>query len=291
MAIPDAQLAGPALAGIGAQAQAGQQLGQHRVGIGRIAADEGAHADAVAPLAGEGPAEAVAHQAEFKTRGAGLAHRTLHLHRHRVGKAGPGGPEAMAGRQRGSGAVGDHHRPRLERQGCAGGPDRLQLPVIARALQALHRHTRLEVRPGRCGLLHQVGIEHRPAHDPEGSIAGQHGRHGVAQAPGEAHLLDHRVHRRPQVEGEQALHRGRHAAATGLGAREAGPIQQHHLQAPLSQVEGGGAASGPGPHHGHIGWGGAHTLRMSASFSARCFSSSAMNLSVSFCTLSCSSRL
>ena len=34
-----------------------------------------------------------------------------------------------------------------------------------------------------------------------------------------------------------------------------------------------------------------HTLRMSASFSPRCFSSWAMYLSVSFCTFSCSSRL
>ena len=80
MAIPDAQFACPALAPIGWQSQAWQQLGEHLIRIGGIAADEGAHTDTEAPVAREGPAEAMVHQAEVKAGRVGFAERSIHLH-------------------------------------------------------------------------------------------------------------------------------------------------------------------------------------------------------------------
>lgn len=127
------------------------------------------------------------------------------------------------------------------------------------------------------GLVRQEGIEHTAAHDPEGGRPGQLRRHRILQAPGEAHPADHLIHRGRQIEGEPALHRGRHATATGFGASRGLGLQQDHPAATGRQMERRRATGGARAHDDHIGMGGlAHTLRMSASFSASFFSSSAM---------------
>ena len=95
------------------QAEAGQQLAEHSLGIGGVSANEGAHANAVATLAGEGPAKTVAHQAKFKAGRARVAHLAIHLHRHCFGVAGLAWTKAMASRQQGAGAIGDDHGPGL----------------------------------------------------------------------------------------------------------------------------------------------------------------------------------
>ena len=130
------------------------------------------HTDTEAPVAREGPTEAMVHQAEFKMCCAWLGHLSVNFHRHRLGKVWPGRPQAMAGCQLGPRAVGDHHRLGLELQGLPPWPQGPQLPAIALALQALHGHAWLKAGPSGAGLLHQKGIEHGSAHDPEGGIAG-----------------------------------------------------------------------------------------------------------------------
>ena len=45
-----------------------------------------------------------------------------------------------------------------------------QLPAIAAATQRLHGDPNPDVGTGSPGLLHQVGIEHGTAHDPERCI-------------------------------------------------------------------------------------------------------------------------
>ena len=75
-------------------------------------------------------------------------------------------------------------------------------------------------------------------------------------------------------------------------AGQALSLQKQHPMAPGSEVIGASGTGSAGTDHDHVMQvSGAHTLRMSASFSASSFSISVMNLSVSFWILSCSSRL
>jgi hypothetical protein len=91
------------------------------------------------------------------------------------------------------------------------------------------------------------------AHDPKGRIARQHGRDRILQAPGEAHLLDHLVHGRAQIEGKPALHGGGHPAAAGLGPRQGLALHQGDAAASGGQMEGGRGPGGATAHHNHIG--------------------------------------
>ena len=252
LAIPDAQPALAPLAGLGADPQAGQQSPQHGIGIGWIPADEGAHADAVAPLAGESPTKTVPHQAEFKMSGGGLIGLTVHLHRNGFSEAGSGGAQAMGGGQGRAGAIGDQHRLGLGAPGLTRAMAHQPPGAGAIGLQALHPHPLLKAGPGRQRLLGQKGIEAGATHDPEGGIAGQWGNYRILQAPGEAHLVNHPIHRRQQIKREQPLHRCSHAATAGLAAGELCLIHQQHAAAGGGQMKGSRRASGAAAHHHHL---------------------------------------
>ena len=109
--------------------------------------------------------------------------------------------------------------------------------------------------PYTLGVLDQVGIEHGAANDPKGGIPRQDRRDGIRQAPGEAHLFDHRVNGGTQIEGEQPLHRCGHAAATGFAAGEMLLFEHHHRASALGEVEGGCTTSSAAANNDHIpGW-------------------------------------
>jgi threonine dehydratase len=99
-----------------------------------------------------------------------------------------------------------------------------RIGAIAWALQAFHSHSSQKSGSSGLGLLHQISIEHGAAHDPEGRITRQDRRNRVAQAPGEAHLVNHRINGRAEIEGKQPLHRGRHATTARLGSGKAGSL-------------------------------------------------------------------
>ena len=268
--IPDPQGRLPPLASCGIQPQAGQQLPQHRVGVGHVAADEGAHADAVAPQPGEGPAEAMADQAKFKSGSFWVLHGSLHLHGGGGGEAGPGRTQPQFGGKGRAGAIRQHQRLAAE---AAARP--VHTPAVTIALDRLHSGGVLQLGAGGHGLLHQELIELGAPHDPERRVARQHSGDRVLEAPAEAHLADHLIHGGAEIEGKPALHGGGHAAAAGLGPRQRLTLEDQHPPAPGRQMKRGGTTGSSGPHHDHIEI--AHTLRMSASLSARSLSMLVMN--------------
>ena len=234
MAIPDAQAAVLAPAGVGGQAEAGQQGRQHRLGIGLLLADERAHTDAPAPLPREGPAEAVMHQAEFKTSRIRLAEAGLHLDGDRGGIAGTRRTQPMGHGQAGARTISDQHR---------GGAELLAIPEAhppepLAPLQADDISSMAQLRARLDRPIRQELIEHRPAHDPERCIPGQLRHNGVLQTPGEAHPPDHLVDSGAQIKGKPALHRGRHATTARFRAAWRLALQQQHPPAPLGQVKG-----------------------------------------------------
>ena len=106
--------------------------------------------------------------------------------------------------------------------------------------------------PRSLGLLDQVGIEHGAANDPKGGIPRQVRRDGIRQTPAEAHLFDHRVNGRTQIEGKEPLHGCGHAAATGFAAGESLLFKHHHRASSLGEVEGGAAAGSSAANNDHI---------------------------------------
>jgi len=87
--IPDAQGRGAPQPCISRQAQGRQQLGKNSIGVGGLAADKGAHPNAVAPLPRECPAEAMPNKTEFEAGGLRIDHRCIHFRRHGSREAGP----------------------------------------------------------------------------------------------------------------------------------------------------------------------------------------------------------
>ena len=289
VAIPDPEPPGAALPSVGRQSEVGQQGGEHGVGVGALLADEGTHPDAGAPLAGEGPAESVVHQAEVKAGRIGFKERAIHFHRHRVGKARTRRAETQRPGVVRAGSI-RHHQARGP-EGLTPRQPHLPEPILPADRLRWAGTTQFGAR--LLGLTAEERIEHPAAHDPEGRITGKLGGHRILQGPGETHPPDHLIHGRGEVEGKPALHRGGHAPTTGIGlAWTLLLLQQDHAPTGAGQVKRRSRSGRSGPHHDGVGGGSAaQTLRMSVSLSARCFSSSLMKRSVSFCTFSWASRL
>ena len=137
-------------------------------------------------------------------------------------------------------------------------------------------------------------IESFAAHDPERCISRQFGHHRILEAPTEIHLADHLLHRWFERKRKPLLNRSRHATTAGFHPEIRIFFHHNNAMACGSEMKGGCPARCTSADDQNIaaGWNGfAHTFRMAASLSASCFSSSTMNLSSTFCTESCSSRL
>lgn len=220
------------------------------------------------------------HEPEVEAGSVGLPHRPIHLHRHGGGEARPGWAQAEFGGMARTGTIGEHQT--LGAQGVA--PRQAHQPDSILLADRFGIAGATQFGASHLGLAAEEGVENPAAHDPEGGIAREFGPHWILQGPGEANAADHLIHGRREVKGEPALHRCGHAAATGVGqARPLLLLQQDHPATGSGDLEGGGSAGGPGANDDGIrrGWG-AQTLRISASFSARCFSNSLMKRSVSF---------
>ena len=236
VASPDAQAALLAPAGVGREAEAGQQGRQYRLRIRLLLADERPYADAPAPQPWEGPAEAMVHQAKLKVgRVVRRLQVGLHFHGHRGGVAGAGRTDTMGPSQGGARAIGDHH------------PAGAELPAVPETHppESFASFQGDDIDPmaqfGTCldRPIRQELIQYGPAHDPERCIAGQLRHDGIFQAPGEAHPSNHLVDGGCQIKREPALHGGRHATAAGFCSPGALAFQQQHAPAALGQMESG----------------------------------------------------
>ena len=220
----------------------------------------------------------MAHQTKLKPCRVPLKDIRIHLRGQRLGKAGLAGAQAKGSSETRIGAIGndDGSRP-------VALPPSIERPLVAIPLNRRHFGAIQQLGALGHGLLDQVMVELGALNNPERGITRQHGHHRILEAPGELHLGDHPIDGRLQIKGEPALHRRRHAATTGLGAGQRLGLQEQHTAATGRQVICRRCTGRTGADDGDIKRVGlAHTLRMSASFSARSFSISAMNLSVSF---------
>ena len=158
----------------------------------------------------------------------------------------------------------------------------------------VHIHTIDAFSASLAGLFGKQLIQLFTPDNPEGCISRQFSHHRIAETPAEIHPSDHLLDGWFQGEREPLLHGGGHASATGFDPCVVILLKQKNVVAGRGQMGCGGTACSTGSDDDNIAdplIRTVQTFRMSASLSARCFSSSAMNLSSTFCTASCSSRL
>ena len=141
------------------------------------------------------------------------------------------------------GAVRAHKGPRVVDLVARGDPVR----AVRQALHAAHRLAIAELDPGLLRALDQEVVQARASRQvAEHPVEIARHRPAVEEAQLRAryHLLDHRR----EVEREQPGAAESDRAAARLVAREAGAVQQQHIEAAFGDLARGGATGGTGAH-------------------------------------------